>query len=270
MSEDESSDPGKQLNAVFGTAVDGVITVDSRGVIRSFNSEAERIFGYTAREVIGKNVSLLAPEPDRSRHDDYVRRYLATGERRIIGIGREVEGLRKDGTRVPIELEVDLQLVEGEEAPHFVAFVRDLTRRKEVEANLQTSRVNLRDMATARNAQFEASELGFHDLFEFSPDALVTSNEQGAITLVNQQAERLFGWTRAELVGQPVEVLVPRHQREGHPALRQRYLQNPVARPMGTILNAVRKDGSEFPVEVSLSPVDTGGAAGSSWQPCAT
>ena len=93
-----------KMRAVLDGAVDGIITIDENGIIESFNPAAETIFGYTSQQVIGKNVNLLVPEPHKKRHNDYIRRYITTGNAKIIGIGREVEGKRKNGELFPLEL----------------------------------------------------------------------------------------------------------------------------------------------------------------------
>src|SRR5208282_3757194 len=91
-------DSEERLRAILETAVEGIITIDERGIVESFNAAAEKIFGYQAREVIGKNVSVLMPSPHRQQHDSYLSNYRHTGHAKIIGIGREVSGRRKDGT----------------------------------------------------------------------------------------------------------------------------------------------------------------------------
>ncbi|MEE9297270.1 MAG: PAS domain S-box protein [Phycisphaerae bacterium] len=120
--------------AIVETAADGIITIDERGIIESFNKAAEQIFGYTADEVIGKNVNVLIPSPDKERHDEYIARYLRTGEAKIIGSGREAEGRRMDGTIFPMHLAVsEVRLAERR---IFTGIVRDITERKQAEEAL--------------------------------------------------------------------------------------------------------------------------------------
>ena len=123
------------LRAVLETVPDAVIVIDGRGLIQSFTPSAQRQFGYTAEEVLGQNVKMLMPTPYREAHDGYIHRYLATGERRIIGIGRVVVGRRKDGSTFPMELAVG-EVTAGN-TQRFIGFVRDLTERQEVERRLQ-------------------------------------------------------------------------------------------------------------------------------------
>ncbi len=127
----------RRLDGIMNTVVDGIITIDGRGRIESFNAAAERIFGYAAREVMGQSINLLIPHGKRSRHDAYIERYLETGEKKIIGIGREELGLRKDGTTFPIDLAVTELHVDGQVL--FTGVVRDITERKKSEAALRES-----------------------------------------------------------------------------------------------------------------------------------
>jgi two-component system sensor kinase FixL len=121
--------------AVIDAAVDGIIVIDSRGRIEAFNAAAERMFGYTEAEVLGRNVSLLMPEPYRSQHDGYLAHHLRTGERRIIGIGRAVTGQRHDGQTFPMHLSVGEFAIDGE--MHFTGIIHDLSRRAALEEQLR-------------------------------------------------------------------------------------------------------------------------------------
>jgi len=123
------------LQSILDTVPEAMIVIDERGVMQSFSSAAERLFGYQADEVIGSNVSMLMPPPYRDNHDGYLQRYLSTGERRIIGIGRVVVGQRKDGSTFPIELAVG-EMKSGDRR-FFTGFIRDLTERQQTEARLQ-------------------------------------------------------------------------------------------------------------------------------------
>lgn len=118
----------ERLRAILETAVEGIITIDDQGLIELMNPAAERIFGYAAAEVIGKNVRLLMPSPDRERHDGYLAGYLRSGQAKVIGIGREVVGLRKDGTHFPMDLAVSEVRLAARRI--FTGFVRDITDRK--------------------------------------------------------------------------------------------------------------------------------------------
>ena len=120
-----------RMRAIFDTAVDGIVTIDERGTIERFNPAAERMFGYTEAEVTGQNVSMLMPSPYHEAHDGYLAHYLQTGEKKIIGSGREVVGLRKDGTSFPMDLAVGEMLLS--ERRMFTGTVRDISKRKQAE-----------------------------------------------------------------------------------------------------------------------------------------
>jgi two-component system, LuxR family, sensor kinase FixL len=124
-----------QMQSVLDTIPDAMIVIDEQGIMRSFSATAERLFGYGADEVLGKNVRLLMPSPYREAHDGYLHRYAVTGERRIIGIGRVVVGERKDGSTFPLELSVG-EMRRGNQH-FFTGFIRDLTERQKTEARLQ-------------------------------------------------------------------------------------------------------------------------------------
>ena len=123
------------LRSILETIPDAMIVIDGSGIMQFFSSAAERQFGYAEQEAIGKNVSMLMPNPDRERHDGYLARYASTGERHIIGIGRIVTGQRKDGTTFPMHLSIGEMQSGGE--PYFTGFVRDLTEHQQTQARLQ-------------------------------------------------------------------------------------------------------------------------------------
>lgn len=123
------------LHSIINTAIDGIITIDYRGIIESMNPAALKIFGYEEAEVHGKNISVLMPEPDKSAHDGYLHRYQSTGEKRIIGIGREVRGLRKDRSTFPFRLAVSE--VEYENRKIYTGFIHDLSKEKDAERSLK-------------------------------------------------------------------------------------------------------------------------------------
>ena len=127
-------DSGERLRAILETAVEGIITIDDRGLIESVNPAAEKTFGYKASEIIGKNVSVLMPSPYREEHDAYMANYLRSGQAKIIGIGREVVGQRKDGSVFPMDLAVsEVRLADRR---LFTGFIRDISERKRAEARL--------------------------------------------------------------------------------------------------------------------------------------
>jgi len=131
-----------EFRSLLDSAVDAIIVIDHRGHIEQFNLAAERIFGYRAAEVVGRNVNVLMPAPYHAEHDGYLDRYQSTGEARIIGIGREVRACRKDGTEFPCDLAVGK--VQGAVPPRFIGFIRDITQRKLADERLRRSESELR------------------------------------------------------------------------------------------------------------------------------
>ncbi|HWE16147.1 MAG TPA: PAS domain S-box protein [Hyphomicrobiaceae bacterium] len=171
-----------KLKAILESAVAAIITIDASGRVETVNPAAERMFGYAAGEVIGRNISMLMPEPYRSQHDAYLAKYLATGKRQIIGIGREVAGLRKDGSTFPMHLSVGEFAIGS--ARFFTGTIVDLSAQR------------------AAEQRFEREQALFRAIFESMPDPLVICDTSGAIRLVNPSFTRVFGYAEAEVLGE--------------------------------------------------------------------
>jgi len=175
-----------QLQSILDTVPEAMIVIDDHGLMRLFSSAAERLFGWSATEVIGKNVSLLMPSPYRQEHDSYLHRYLGTGERRIIGIGRIVVGERKDGSTFPMELAVGEAQVGSEK--FFTGFIRDLTERRSQERRMQELQSELVHVSRLTAMGEMASSLA-HELNQ--PLSAITSYLRGAATLLrSEQVDR--------------------------------------------------------------------------------
>lgn len=138
----------KLLKSIIETAIDGIITIDDRGKVESLNPAALKLFGYELHEVIGHNISLLMPEPDKGNHDAYLHRYQSTGEKRIIGKGREVRGLRKDGSTFPFRLAVSE--VVYDDRTIYTGFIHDLSKEKEAEQRLKEYAAELEGLVEER------------------------------------------------------------------------------------------------------------------------
>jgi PAS domain S-box-containing protein len=170
-----------RYRSIVDTAVDAMAVIDERGIVQSFNAAAERTFGYRAEEVIGRNVAMLMGEPHRSAHDGYLARYRQTGERRIIGIGREVEGRRKDGSVFPLELAIAEWRVDGQR--YFTGIMRDISDRLEVRRRLEDSN---RLLTT---------------IIESIPEPVFVRDRAGRFILVNSSTCALFGLDAGRVLG---------------------------------------------------------------------
>src|SRR5262245_18985286 len=225
-----------KLRAILESAVAAIITVDTTGRVESVNAAAERMFGYAAGEVIGNNISMLMPEPYRSQHDTYIAKYLLTRRPQIIGIGREVAGLRKDGSTFPMHLSVGESAIG--DARFFTGTIIDLSAQR------------------AAEQRFEREQALFRAIFESLPDPLVVCDTSGTIRLVNPSFTRVFGHTEAAVLGESVAVLLDKAQ-TWQDLIRARGAAQEDARPTTTSFR--RKSGEVFPAETV-----TGAVTGSS------
>lgn len=179
----EAASRQAHLESILETVPEAMIVIDASGMMQSFSVAAVRLFGWRADEAIGRNVSLLMPEPYRTEHDHYIRRYLQTGERRIIGIGRIVVGQRKDGSTFPMELAVGEAILGGDR--FFTGFVRDLTERRAQERRVQELQSELVHVSRLTAMGEMASSLA-HELNQ--PLSAIASYMKGSVTLL--EAER--------------------------------------------------------------------------------
>ncbi len=221
-----------KFRGLIEAAPDAMLLVNAEGRIVLLNAQAERLFGWTREELLGRPVEVLVPESIRASHPARRAAFAADPRTRPMGEGQDLRGLRKDRSEFPAE--ISLSPVSTDGVTYVSAAVRDVSQRRKVEAK-------------------------FRGLLEAAPDAVVIVDRAGTIVLVNSQAERLFGYPRAELIGRSVDMLVPARLRESHPGHRDGYFREPRVRSMGSglELNGVRRDGSEVPVEISLSPLET-------------
>ncbi|MGE4372016.1 MAG: PAS domain S-box protein [Xanthobacter sp.] len=174
------------LSSILDTVPDAMVVIDEHGIMTSFSLTAERLFGYTSGEVIGHNISMLMPAPYRQQHDGYISRYLSTGERRIIGIGRVVVGERKDGSTFPMELSVG-EMRSGAER-YFTGFIRDLTERQKTEARLQELQAELVHISRLSAMGEMASALA-HELNQ--PLSAIANYIKGSRRLLDNEPLRL-------------------------------------------------------------------------------
>jgi PAS domain S-box-containing protein len=226
---------GRLFQSLVEAAPDAIVIVDAQGLIRLANRQVTAIFGYEPAELVGKPVEVLMPARVHRSHLLHRERFATAPHHRPMGAGFELVALHKDGREFPVD--ISLSTLETSSGMLVSAAIRDITERKAAED---------------RNRIYQS-------LLESAAEAIIVVAANGAIRLVNRQVEAMFGYAREELIGQPVEILLPDRVKAIHSKHRAGYLAAPATRPMGAGLElfARRKDGTEFPVDISLAAIET-------------
>ena len=226
--------PADIVSEILNASADATIISDESGTIQVVNQAAERMFGYSADELLGQPVEILIPKDQRDRHKSLREGYEQAPRARPMVSGLEIFGRRKDGSS--FRAEIALNPIETDDGLIVTSTIREVSAAND-------------------------SEAYFRNLLESAPDAMIIIDEQAKIAIINAQAETMFGYNREDILGQSIEVLLPDRLRKEHVRHREGYFADPRLRPMGIgrKLVARRRDGSEFPVEISLSPVTTAG-----------
>jgi PAS domain S-box-containing protein len=224
----------EKLRLIVDAAPNGMILVDQKGEITLVNSQVERVFGYSREELLGQSIEMLVPDAVRAKHPTHRKSFDADPKVRSMGAGRDLYGQHKDGRHIPVEIGLNPFTTEGER--FVLASIIDITERKRSEERLRL-------------------------IVEAAPSGMIMVDHDGKIALVNSQIERLFGYKREELIGELIEMLVPKPSRGKHPTYRDDFFADPKARPMGVgrDLYGLRKDGERIPVEIGLNPLLTEG-----------
>ena len=224
--------PEEHFRLAVEASPSGMLMADRHGTIVLVNRQLEQQFGYHRNDLIGQSIELLVPPRFRPVHLTDRERYMKLASARPMGKGRELYGLRRDGSEFPIE--IGLNPVQTEEGTVVLASVVDITERRRAEEEFRVA-------------------------VEASPNGMLMVDASGLILMVNAQIEKEFGYSRDELIGRPVEILLPHGVREKHKAHRADFFARPQPRRMGEgrELFGLRKSGDEFPVEIGLNPIHT-------------
>jgi len=217
---------------IVESSPNAIVLVNKEGKMAYVNSQTEKLFGYTRSELIGNKVESLIPERYSKHHPGFVDMFFKAPSVRAMGAGRELFALRKDSSEFPIE--IGLNPVITVDGTLVLASIIDISERKRAEER-------------------------FRLVVESAPNAMLLVNSTGDITLVNTQSEKLFGYTRNELIGSKLEMLIPERFRTHHPSHRTQFFQKSQPRSMGAgrDLFGLKKDGTEVQVEIGLNPIET-------------
>tara|TARA_R110001592_G_scaffold19937_4_gene81401 strand:- start:1918 stop:3312 length:1395 start_codon:yes stop_codon:yes gene_type:complete len=210
----------------------GMVVVDTNGRIILINSSIEALFGYSEDELLNQPIEILVPERFTHHHPVLRNEYFVNPVMRAMGHGRDLYGMHKNGSEIPVEIGLNPISLDGQTL--ILAAIVDITERKRSQEMIRLA-------------------------VEAAPNGMVMTDANGRITMVNSQIESLFGYSREELMDMSIDILVPDRFRKLHPQVRSSYYRNPISRSMGKgrDLFALHKDGKEFPVEIGLNPLHT-------------
>jgi PAS domain S-box-containing protein len=210
----------------------GMIMTDADGNMVLVNAEVERLFGYSREELLNQSIDILVPATARPHHGGLRASFVAEPKARRMGVGRDLFGVRKDGTQIPVE--IGLNPIQTRVGLMILSAITDITERK-------------------------LSDERFRLVVEACPSGMIMTDADGKIVLINAEAERLFGYARQELFGRSIDILVPAMTRPGHGKLRKDFVAAPEARRMGIgrDLYGARKNGTQIPIEIGLNPIET-------------
>ena len=217
-----------KFRSVMESAIDAIISGDAQGRIRSWNSAATALFGFTEAEAVGRPIELIIPERFRASHEEGIRRVSSGGESHVIGKTVELAAIRKDGSEFPVELSLATWFLDGQR--YYTGIIRDISERKQAEQK-------------------------FRSVTESAIDAIISADHTGQIISWNKAATRILGYTEEEVVGQRLELIIPERFHEAHRAGMARFTATGEAHVIGTTveLAARTKSGDEVPIELSLS-----------------
>lgn len=210
----------------------GMVMIDKEGIITLVNRTIETMFGYQKKELEGSSIEILVPERYRNSHPAYRNEYLTQPKSRPMGKGMELFGRKKNGEEFPVE--IGLNPVHYGDDVFILAAIVDITERKHAEETMYLA-------------------------VEAAPNGMILTNAEGHVVYMNSMAEKIFGYTRSELTGKSISVLVPKRFREVHPRLQKHFYDYPQARAMGhgRDLFGCHKNGNEIPLEIGLNPIKT-------------
>ncbi len=256
-SEMAAADSSTILNLVLDASFHALFVINEEGIIQMVNEKSSEVFGWSKQELLGSNIHIIMPSDVASSHDQYLKNYLKTGVKKMIGTQREVTAQRKDGSTFPCvlglsEVSKDSGLICG--------FIRDLSSEKDLEernenleerneANTHTIKVQRKGLLAAEDTILGILDASFHALFVI--------NEEGIIQMVNEKSSEVFGWSKQELVGSNINIIMPSDVASSHDQYLKNYLKTGVKKMIGTQreVMAQRKDGSTFPCVLGLSEV---------------